>query len=69
MSLAAPRSASTAGVSLRTAASVREAGEETTVPAPVMTNTGGQAAVSSASVRTELSVIRSRGRVSVLRVS
>lgn len=34
-----------------------------------MTNTGGQAAVSSASVRTELSAIQSRAPVSVLRGS
>lgn len=56
-------------VSLRTAASVREAGEATTVPARVMTNTGVQAAVCSASVRTELSAIRSREHASVLRGS
>ena len=34
-----------------------------------MTNTGGQAAVCSAGVRTEPSAIPSRGRVSVLRAS
>lgn len=36
---------------------------------PAMTNTGGQAAVCSASVRTEPSAIPSRGRASVLRAS
>lgn len=65
MSLAAPRSVSTVDVSLQTVANVREAGEATTVPVHVMTNIGGQAAVSSASVRTELSVIPTKGRVSV----
>lgn len=69
VSLAAPRSVSTVDVSLQTGASVREAGEATTVPAPAMTNTGGQDAVSSASVRTELSAIPPRGHVSVFRAS
>lgn len=55
MSLAALRSASTAGVSLQIAASAREAGEEMTAPATVTINTGERTASSSASVRTELS--------------
>ncbi|TDH11473.1 hypothetical protein EPR50_G00060690 [Perca flavescens] len=67
--LAAPRSVSTVDASLQTVASVREAGVATTVPAPVMTKTGGQDAVRSASVRTEVSAIPSRGRVSVLQGS
>lgn len=66
MSLAAPRSVSTVDVLLQTVASVRVAGEVTTAPAPVMTNTGDQAVVSSVSVRTELSAILPRGHVSVL---
>lgn len=69
MFLAAPRSVSTVDVLLQTAASVREAGEATTVPAPVMKNTGGLAAVSSASVRTGLAAIPSKEPVSVLQGS
>lgn len=53
VSLAAPKSVSTVDVWLQTDASARAAGEETTVPAPVMTNTGAWAAVNSVNVKTE----------------
>lgn len=53
MSLAAPKSVFTADVWLQTDASARAAGEETTVPAPVMTNTGAWTAVNYVNVKTE----------------